>query len=281
MAVAELIERIKNEPGLFSRAEEPMSRHLPLRVGGPVELWVEAEDEQALQSLLSHARAAGGKWRVHWPFCDWLVRDGGLKGTVIRLGQGFETIEVHEDTIEMGSTACWSAIPKEITGGLWDALRAWPGTVGGFFDGPNISELNRLCTEVRIVRGGRIQSISWADNADPPAIGETSILTGITLRRASASHTWLTPPSQPGTLFGDIPDTTVAKELDRSGVLGTRLRKWRLSQTAPGTIVHLGGSSFKDLQILIQGIRMRVEKTRGVSLETRIPVLGNDTGRRN
>lgn len=126
-----------------------------------------------------------------------------------------------------------------------------------------------------------MQTLTWEDNANPPAIGDTSILLGITLRRASASHTWLTPPNRPGTLFVDIPDTTVAKELNRSGVLGTRLRKWRLSHTEPGTIVHLGGSTFKDLQMLIQGIRMRVEKTRGVALETRIPVLGNETGRRN
>ena len=281
MAVADLVELIANEPGLFYRTEEPMARHLPLRVGGPVELWVEAEDEESLQRLLSHARAAGGKWRVHWPFCDWLVRDGGLKGTVIRLGQAFEKIVVHEDTIELGSTACWSAIPQEVTGGLWDALRSWPGTVGGFFDGPQLHQLSRLCTEVRIARGGRVQTLTWEDNAEPPAIGDTSILLGITLRRASASHTWLTPPNRPGTLFVDIPDTTVAKELNRSGVLGTRLRKWRLSHTEPGTIVHLGGSTFKDLQMLIQGIRMRVEKTRGVALETRIPVLGNETGRRN
>ncbi len=280
VAVVELIELIANEPGIRSRADESMARHLPLRVGGPVELWVEAEDEDALQRLLAHTRSAGGKWRVHWPFSDWLVRDGGLKGTVIRLGQGFERIVVHEDQIELGSTALWSAVPREVTGGLWDAVRTWPGTVGGFFAGPNLHQLSRLCTEVRIARGGRIQTMKWSDDGSPPAIGETSVLTGITLRRAAASSTWLTPPLRAGTLFADVPDTTVARELNRAGVLGTRLRRWRLSPTEPGTIVHLGGSSYKDLQMLVQGIRMRVEKTRGVSLETRIPVLGNDTGRR-
>ena len=258
-----------------------MAKHTPLRLGGPVELWVEAQDEDALQHLLKEAKGAGGKWRVHWPFGDWLVRDGGLRGTVIRLGHGFETIAIDDDTVTLGAATLWSALPVDLHGGLWDAIRSWPGTVGGFFEQGDLSQLNGLCTQVKVMRTQGATTLSWAAEGPPPKVGETSVLCSITLRRVSAARSWLTQPTPAGQLFQDVVDSSVARELTRSGVIGTRLRRWRLSPTAPGTVVQLGGGTFSDLQMLIKGIRMRVEKTRGVSLQTRIPVLGNEPGKRN
>jgi UDP-N-acetylenolpyruvoylglucosamine reductase len=281
MGAEALNTRLQGLPGLLLRPEESMAKHTPLRVGGPVELWVEAQDEQALQRLLSEAKAAGGKWRVHWPFGDWLVRDGGLKGTVIRLGHGFEIITVDEETVTMGAAALWSALPGTLQGGIWDAIRSWPGTVGGTFEQGNASQLSGLCTQVQVMRSQGPTTLNWADDGPPPKVGDTSVLSNITLRRVSAARSWLMRPIAAGQIFEDVQDSSVEKELTRSGVLGTRLRRWRLSSTAPGTIVHLGGGTFSDLQMLVKGVRMRVEKTRGVTLQTRIPVLGNEPGKRN
>jgi len=281
MAIEELIKELQEIPGVFLRPEESMAKHTPLRVGGPVELWVEACDSEGLKSFLSCARQVGGKWRIHWPFSDWLVRDGGLRGTVLRLGNAFEHIHLNEDSVELGSSALWSALPRELAGGLWDAIREWPGSVGGLFAHGDPSQLAALCTKVGVIRGGRHADLEWPEDGSPPRLGETTVLTSVTLRRVSASRAWLSGPRPVGTLFSEVDDSSVAKELDKAGVLGTRLRRWRLSTTEPGTVVHLGGGSFNDLQLLVKGIRMRVEKTRGVSLETRIPVLGNEPGKRN
>ena len=281
MAAADLIERIANENGLLVRPEEPLAQHVPLRVGGPAELWVEADNEDALIRLISHARSAGGRWRIHSPFSDWLVRDGGLKGTVIRLGQAFEHIHVTEETITLGAAALWSGIPASLEGGLWNAIRRWPGSVGGLFDQGEANELTGLATHIEVLRGGRIQTMQWPAEGPPPAIGESSILIRVHLRRALGARQWRKGPINAGALFEDPKDSKAAKELHRAGVLGTRLRRWRLSPTEPGTVVHLGGGTFKDLQLLVKGLRMRVEKTRGLTLETRIPVLGNEPGRRN
>ena len=281
MAAADLLQRITGEAGLIIRPEEPLAQHVPLRVGGPVELWVEAETEDALMRLLSHARAAGGRWRIHSPFSDWLVRDGGLKGTVIRLGQDFETIEINENDISLGVSALWSGIPPTLQGGLWEAVRRWPGSVGSFFDQGSAEELTGLATHIDVLRGGRIVQIQWPEQGPAPALGEQSVLLRVHLRRALGARQWRLGPARTGSLFANPAHGDVGKELSRAGVLGTRLRRWRLSQTEPGTVVHLGGGSFKDLQMLVKGLRMRVEKTRGLTLETRIPVLGNEPGRRN
>ena len=281
MAAADLLARIQDEPGLIVRQEEPLSKHLPLRVGGPVELWVEANDEDALIRLLSHARQAGGRWRIHSPFCDWLVRDGGLKGTVIRLGLAFEHITLTEHTITLGAAALWSGIPMEMEGGLWDAIRQWPGSVGSLMDQGGASEWTGLATAVDVLRGGRVQQMEWPMEGPPPSWGEQTVLLRVHLRRALGARQWRKGPSPAGKLFSDPQDSALAKELNRAGVLGTRLRRWRLSPTEPGTVIQLGGGTYKDLQMLVKGLRIRVEKTRGLTLETRIPVLGNEPGRRN
>ena len=281
MATSDLYERLRSDGKLIVRPDEPMAAHTPLRVGGPVELWVEAPTLESLSSLLSHAREAGGRWRIHWPFSDWLVRDGGLKGAVIRLGQAFETIEVQEDHIVVGSAALWSSIPQEVNGGLWNAIRRWPGSVGGLFEHGDPSQLRSLCTTVTVLRGGRLTELNWPQDGSAPKIGDTTVLVSVTLRRAAAARAWLTAPTPPGTLFAHVKDTTVGKELERAGVLGTRLRYWRLSPTLPGVVIQLGGGTYGDLQMLIKGIKMRVEKTRGITLDSCIPVLGNEPGRRN
>lgn len=281
MAAADLLERIRDEAGLIVLPEEPLSHHVPLRVGGPVELWIEAENEDALIRLISHARSAGGRWRVHAPFTDWLVRDGGLKGTVIRLGRDFEEISLHEEHMVLGAAALWSGIPVQLEGGLWDAIRRWPGSVGSLFEQGGAEELTGLATHIEVLRGGRVQTMQWPKDGPAPALGETSVLLRVHLRRALGARQWRKAPMRTGTLFQNPKDSNVARELNRAGVLGTRLRRWRLSPTEPGTVVHLGGGTFKDLQMLVKGLRMRVEKTRGLTLETRIPILGNEPGRRN
>lgn len=276
MGVAELSEAVKDCPELLIRLEEPLAAHVPLRVGGPAEAWAEARSLVALERFTAAARATNTRWRLHWPFSDWLVRDGGLQGAVLRLGTDFESIEITDDTAVVGSAALWSSLPPELAGGLWDAIREWPGTVGALVQHGDPSQLSRLVTGLQVLRGGRVVDLSWNDTELPPKMGDSTVLLSITMRRATASRTWLTPPPSPGTLFQNVNDAVIGKELHKAGVLGTRLRSWRLSTVEPGTIVHLGRGSFQDLAMLLKGVKVRVEKTRGITLEPRIPILGTN-----
>ena len=276
MGIPELTAAIEGVADLMVRPDEPLCAHVPLRVGGPADLWVEAGSIGALQEFTKQARATQTRWRLHWPFADWLVRDGGLTGAVVRLSGEFERIEVGERSITMGAAALWSGLPTSLAGGLWDALRTWPGSVGAVLHGPQATELAELIDGVRVLRGGRVVDLAWPAGGPAPSMGETTIVTSVTLRRASASRRWLSAPPAPGTLFAEIDHAVVANELQRAGVLGTRLRSWRLSRVEPGTVVHLGTGTFTDLSLLIKGVKVRVEKTRGVRLEPRIPILGTN-----
>ena len=276
MGVRDLTAAIEGVADLMVRRDEPLCAHLPLRVGGPADLWVEVGSIEALQEFTKQARSTQTRWRLHWPFADWLVRDGGLTGAVVRLSGEFERIDMDDQWITLGAAALWSGLPTSLVGGLWDAVRTWPGSVGALLHGPHAAELAELIGVIRVLRGGRIVEISWPEDGGAPPIGETTIVTSVTLRRASASRRWLNAPPAPGTLFADVDHGVVANELQRAGVLGTRLRSWRLSRVEPGTVVHLGAGTFSDLSLLIKGVKVRVEKTRGVTLEPRIPILGTN-----
>lgn len=280
MPAAELHAALADAQGVSLRPEEPLAQHVPLRVGGPVELWMTVADEAALVAATKAARTHSCVWRMHWPFQDWLVRDGGLKGAVIRLGRSFERIELGEETVTIGAAALFSALPAVLAGEFWDDLRAWPGCPGGWCAAGWDAELDRACTEVRVLKSGRIQTLEVTPGEGMPALNSQAVVLSITLRRDVPRGVDLLPPPPPGAIFQTVENSTVAAELDKAGLSGTRLRRWRISREAPGTVVHLGGGTTKDLMMLVQGVKHRVEKTRGIKLQTRFPLLGNEVGKR-
>ena len=92
MNIDQLRTRLQDIQGISLRTKEPIHRHTPLRVGGPAAIWAWVANEKALLLCLKAARKHKVRWRIHWPFGDWLVRDGGYKGLIIRLTGDFEKI---------------------------------------------------------------------------------------------------------------------------------------------------------------------------------------------
>ncbi|NOY24706.1 MAG: hypothetical protein GXP62_02440, partial [Oligoflexia bacterium] len=111
-ALLDALERIE---GVFVRTNEPMAAHIPLRCGGPAEVWAIVEDEAALRLALAAARKAGQRWWICWPFHEVLVRDGGVRGLVLRPGRGFEgAVLLPPDDqgparLRLGSATPWAA----------------------------------------------------------------------------------------------------------------------------------------------------------------------------
>lgn len=280
MPIPDLVTALAQVSDVRVRTEEPLRRHLPLRVGGPVQVWAILQHTNALLGALRAARACKVTWRIHWPFSDWIVRDGGLTGVVFRLGLEFESITLEDGAVHLGSAALWSALPPSLEGRFWNDLRTWPGTVGGWLEHGIDIELPDCCTAITVAQGGKVRTLPVGPNTGWPALSKTAIPLGLTFCRNPPPKVGLLPPPPPGTLFKDLKDSTPGRELERAGVADIRLRKWRLAHDAPGCVVHLGGGSCKDVLMLANGLRHRVHKLRGANLEIRIPVLGNEPGRR-
>lgn len=285
MGLDELSRSLAQIPGVWIRLEEPMSRHLPLRVGGPADAWAVVSDEDALDAVLRATRQESISWRVHWPLSDLLVRDGPLRGLVIRPGRGFERIRLAEDHVVMGSATPFAALCC-LGDGWWAPLADWPGTIGGLLSSADRAWLAGSCARLTWLRGRSRETVELEPGAAPPEVPESAVLTEVALRpglrlpRRSARRR----PPPLGTLFGDPVvhghPLHAGAELVRAELAGTRLRQWRVSSVEPGTVVQLGGGTIDDLLLLTKGIQERVEKKCASALEIRIPLLGQAPTRR-
>jgi UDP-N-acetylmuramate dehydrogenase len=114
--------------------DEPLGPFTWFRVGGPAEVLFLPEDEQDLAAFLKGLDPAV-RVTVLGVGSNTLVRDGGVEGVVIRLGRGFNQVQVLDGV----SISAGSAVPDAILarkaaaagiGGL-EFYAGIPGTVGG------------------------------------------------------------------------------------------------------------------------------------------------------
>ena len=103
-----------------------------LRVGGPAEYFFQPADTDDLADFL---RALPADIPV-FPMgvgSNLIVRDGGLRGVVIRLGRGFNQITVQDDLITTGAAALDAHVARRSADQGRDLtfLRTIPGSIGG------------------------------------------------------------------------------------------------------------------------------------------------------
>ena len=275
MSHAEFFAELAHVPGLALRTQEPLHRHTPLRVGGPAEIWADVDELSALQALLTAARREKLTWRVCWPLCDWLVRDGGVRGLTIRPGRAFEAVERVDGGVRIGAAAPWASLGTALGASL-ARLSTWSGSVGGLFALGEAARLDGHLLSVRWLRGRRVEEVAVTPG-EIPVLPATAVLLDITLSaepllRPGRRRPTLDGPPPPGTLF-QAPDNLPLDGLfSRANLGGSRLRCWRITGT--GAAVQLGGGSCRDVLLLVQGLVERMQKERGIALQTRLPVLG-------
>src|SRR6202030_302399 len=120
--------------GARVRASMPLAELTSFRIGGPADLFVNVEDEGELM----HAKAAA--YRAGVPcFClgaatNLLVSDRGMRGLVVRLGDGFGKIEIDDTKVVAGAAAAFGALVQAVVDRGLEGLEfgeGIPGTVGG------------------------------------------------------------------------------------------------------------------------------------------------------
>src|SRR5208282_4846147 len=127
-----LIERLPPVRGRLTE-NAPLSQLTWFRVGGPAEVMFRPADVEDLAQFLAH-KPKDAKVTVIGVASNLLIRDGGVKGVVVRLGRGFVEIKSEGEEITAGAGAldlnvALSACAAGISG--LEFLSGIPGTVGG------------------------------------------------------------------------------------------------------------------------------------------------------
>lgn len=282
---------------------EPMKKHTNWEIGGPADLLIQPRSIEALQTTLNILRSEGINWLVIGRGSNVLVRDGGIRGAVIKLGDDFDTMRFEGERIVAGGG--YSFIKMAIQAGKkglsgLEFASGIPGTVGGAVymnAGAHGSDVSKVLEYATILwEDGTIEQL---DNQQLQFSYRTSILQkrkGIVLeasfrlqqgdakeisqRIAAYRERRLTtqPYTQPcaGSVFRNPEGDHAGRLIESLGLKGMQIGNAMISPVHSNFIVNLGNAKATDVLQLIEFVQKEVKDHYGIDLETEVLVMGED-----
>lgn len=288
-------------PGV-ARLYEPMARHTTMRVGGPAQYWLEPETEEGFCELIRRAHEEGIPFMVVGRGSNLIVRDGGLRGAVVRLRRGvFGEFSVGDSSIRAGVGVRLKALSgAAATAGLagFEWMEGIPGDVGGClrmnagamgveaFDQVesmryadqegNILEKTPRDHEVRyrsvpILRSN--YALSAVFRGEPCAPDEVARRTREYAAKRRASQP---AGASAGCIFRNPQDGKAGQLIDESGLKNAHVGAARVSDVHANFILNEGGATASEVLALVEKVRAEVLKRRGVRLETEVQIIGEE-----
>jgi UDP-N-acetylmuramate dehydrogenase len=270
-----------------------------LKVGGPADIFYRPQDLQDLQHFLS-SLPSEYNLNVIGAGSNLLIRDGGIRGVVIKLGSNFSYIDYKEENLIVGGgvlnyNLAHFCLQNSITG--FEFLVGVPGTIGGGIAmnaGAYGREFQDIIQEVvAIKRDGSLLNIVKDDigfkyrgnSLKEPlifvaaklhfAIGNKErikdLMNSITLERKKTQ-----PVNQKtaGSLFANPVAQKSWQLIDKVGMRGYTLNMAQISPLHCNFLINLGGSNAADLETLGEMVRQKVRQELGVELSWEVRKLG-------
>lgn len=279
---------------------ELMSRHTSWRVGGPADYFYIPAD---IEDLALFLKTLSPQQAIYWVGLgsNLLVRDGGLRGTVIatsgalgdlrkigdtevRVEAGVASAKVARFTVEQGLSGAqfFCGIPGTIGGAL--AMNA------GAFGGETWDIVDTVET---IDRHGQLRMRERADYAigyrrvEGPA-GEWFVAAHLHLRKgdvadgkarirsllARRGQTQPTQMANAGSVFKNPPGDYAARLIEASGLKGACEGGACVSELHANFVINRGNATAADIEHLIERVREHVQRVQGVTLEFEVRIVG-------
>ena len=286
--------------GLRGRLSEDatLSKLTWFRVGGPAEVLFRPADADDLAELLNHM-PQDVPLTVIGVGSNLLVRDGGLRGIVVRLGDGFSGVAVDGETVTAGAGASNLKIANAArVAGLagFEFLSGIPGSLGGSLRmnagafGAEMADIvtavDALGRDARRRLGPDEMGFSYRHSkADKNLIFVSAEMRGTpgneaAIARRMAEIQAQRGQSQPlqtptgGSTFIN-PDGHKAWELiERAGCRGLRLGGAMVSEKHCNFLINTGSATAADLEGLGEEVRRRVMAETGIRLQWEIRIIG-------
>jgi UDP-N-acetylmuramate dehydrogenase len=294
-----LIDRLPAVRGEMT-ADASLAEYTWFRAGGPADALFQPADQDDLIDFLA-AKPADVPVTVIGVGSNLLVRDGGVRGVVIRLGRPFAKIErAGEQTLRVGAGAidpAVSAFARDLGLAGLEFLTGVPGTIGGAL------RMNAGAY------GGDMQQITVSATLLTPA-GEVRELTaeeiGFSYRHTEVPEDWVfveavlrghagdsaeiaakmagiraaREDSQPlrtrtgGSTFANPPGHHAWKLIDEAGCRGLTIGGAQVSEKHCNFLLNLGDATAADIENLGEEVRARVKAKSGVELRWEIRRIG-------
>ena len=300
MAVAtrpHLIDRLAKPRGRLT-ADAPLGPQTWFATGGPAEVLFRPADVEDLAAFLA-ALPTDVPVTVLGVGSNVIVRDGGIRGVVIRLLRGFTGITVDDHEVVAGAGApdlnvALTAREHSLAG--LEFLSGIPGTIGGAFPtnagayGGELAEV--LISAEAVDRAGRIFTVKPAElglsyrHSDAPTdwiftSARLSAAPGdqLAIARRISEIDSARADSQPrsrtgGSTFANPPGHKAWELIDAAGCRGLKVGGAQVSEKHTNFLINTGAATASDIEKLGEEVRRRVFDKSGVELQWEIRRLG-------
>ncbi len=284
----------------------PMSEHTSFRIGGAADVMAFPQDEGDLKDIITFAEAKNFPVYIFGSGTNILVKDGGIRGVVINMSEGFKAIswEAEKDGAMAAAVGAGVKLAELVSeckdrgaSGIEFACSI-PGTVGGAVAmnaGAYGAEMKDVVEAVEIM-GKKGQRGFLSRDEIGFSYRKSGIPKGAVVTRAHMSFPVkdaeeikqrikefrekrkdvAIPFPNAGSVFKNPEGDFAGRLIEEAGLKGQTSGSAAVSGVHANVIVNTGDAKARDVLALIALIRDRVYGMKGVVLEPEIKIIGED-----
>lgn len=281
---------------------EPLANHTSWKIGGPADILVQPKGKEELIQCLQLIHRYKLSYRAIGRGSNLLVRDGGIRGVVIKMGEGLDhfSIDGERVIVDAGHSLIKLAtiVGKHGLSGL-EFAGGIPGTVGGAVymnAGAHGSDVSRVLHSAEILfDDGELATLS---NEDMKFSYRQSLLQterkGVcvqatfqlkkgdraTILAEMAKYKDYRRDTQPlqqascGSVFRNPKPYSAGQLIEKAGLKGYAVGDAQVSLRHANFIVNNGRATARDVLTLIDHIRTTVLEKFGVDMHPEVQVVG-------
>ena len=281
-----------------------------MRVGGPADVLFQPADVADLAQFLKNLDPSVPVFPMGVG-SNLIVRDGGIRGVVIRMGRGFNGIEIEGSTVRAGAAALDAHVARKAAAEGQDLtfLRTIPGTIGGAVRmnagcyGGYVADV--LVSVQVVMRDGTVTDLAVDElhlAYRQSQLPDGAVITGAVFEATSADAAKLeqrmadqlakrdeTQPTKDrtaGSTFrnpagfsstgkaDDTHDLKAWKVIDDAGMRGATRGGAIMNEKHSNFLTNAGGATAADLEDLGEDVRKKVYDSSNITLEWEIMRIG-------
>lgn len=284
-----------------------------LRVGGPADWFFQPADLEDLRGFLAGLDARIPVFTMGVG-SNLIVRDGGIRGVVVRLGRAFMDVSISDGLVRAGAACLDSMLARKAAEAGFDLtfLRTIPGTVGGavrmnagcygrytadhFVSAKAVSragelveltakELNFRYRQTDLPEGFVLVEATFRPPVGAPDVLAATMEAQLKKRDESqpvkdrtAGSTFRNPVGYSSTgRADDTHEMKAWKVIDNAGMRGAVHGGAVMNQMHSNFLTNAGGATAADLEGLGEEVRAKVMETQGIELQWEILRVGDPT----
>ena len=280
--------------------DEPLKKHTWLGVGGPAEVMFCPQDAQDLSFFLKN-RPKDLPFYILGGGSNLLIRDGGIKGVVIKLNSPyFKQIYLEGDALR-----CFSGCPNtslknfliENARSDLEFLCSIPGTIGGSVKsnaGCFGSSVSDVLISADLMDGkGNIKTLTYPDfhfayrHCEIPsehivlsALFKTGSNTPENIKKTLDEQALYRKTHQPvgvqtaGSTFKNPPEAKAWELIKKAGCDTLQIGGAKVSDKHCNFLINTGTATAEDFEVLGNTIVEKVRKKTGITLEWEVQIMG-------